>query len=156
MYSVNIDKLMDIDSEKKESLIQIAHNITEALSSGKSVAVIGGKVDTFSFIIIRFIVYKFCCLYGNCFLPGCIWRNFSFRFLSRSTDMFLLVRYSSSLIRRMEGMPVWVSVWFTIQPSMKFSGQRLSWWMTSPMQPCTSMLQTVIRQQVRLTSSATR
>lgn len=111
---------------------------------------------TFSFIIIRFIVYKFCCLYGNCFLPGCIWRNFSFRFLSRSTDMFLLVRYSSSLIRRMEGMPVWVSVWFTIQPSMKFSGQRLSWWMTSPMQPCTSMLQTVIRQQVRLTSSATR
>ena len=47
MYSVNIDKLMDIDSEKKESLIQIAHNITEALSSGKSVAVIGGKVDTF-------------------------------------------------------------------------------------------------------------
>ena len=47
MYSVNIDKLMDIDSEKKESLVQIAHNITEALSSGKSVAVIGGKVDTF-------------------------------------------------------------------------------------------------------------
>ena len=44
MYSVNIDKLMDIDSEKKESLVQIAHNITEALSSGKSVAVIGGKV----------------------------------------------------------------------------------------------------------------
>ena len=43
MYSVNIDKLMDIDSEKKESLVQIAHNITEALSSGKSVAVIGGK-----------------------------------------------------------------------------------------------------------------
>ena len=38
MYSVNIDKLMDIDSEKKESLVQIAHNITEALSSGKSVA----------------------------------------------------------------------------------------------------------------------
>ena len=47
MYSVNIDKLMDIDSEKKESLVQIAHNITEVLSSGKSVAVIGGKVDTF-------------------------------------------------------------------------------------------------------------
>lgn len=47
MYSVNIDKLMDIDSEKKESLVQIADNITEALSSDKSVAVIGGKVDTF-------------------------------------------------------------------------------------------------------------
>lgn len=61
--------------------------------------------------------------YGNCFLSGCIWRNFSFCFLSRSTDMFLLVRYSSSLIRRMEGMPVWVSVWFTIQPSMKFRGR---------------------------------
>ena len=47
MYSVNIDKLMDIGSEKRESLVQIAHNITEVLSQGKSVAVIGGKVDTF-------------------------------------------------------------------------------------------------------------
>ena len=47
MYSVNIDKLMDIDSEKRRAQFRIAHNITEALSSGKSVAVIGGKVDTF-------------------------------------------------------------------------------------------------------------
>ena len=70
--------------------------------------------------------------------------------------MFRLARYSSSLIFRIVGMPVVVRMGFTNHPSLKSSGSRLSCWMTSPTHPCMSMLQTVIRQQVRLMSSATR
>lgn len=47
MYSVNIDKLVDMGAEEKESFIHIAKDISQNMSKGKSVAVIGGKVDTF-------------------------------------------------------------------------------------------------------------
>lgn len=47
MYSVNIDKLVEISSEEKQSFAQIADNITNELSKKTSIAIIGGKVDTF-------------------------------------------------------------------------------------------------------------
>lgn len=47
MYSVNIDKLVEISNEEKESFAQIADNITNELSKKTSIAIIGGKVDTF-------------------------------------------------------------------------------------------------------------
>ena len=45
MYSVNIDKLVEISSEEKQSFAQIADNITNELSKKTSIAIIGGKVD---------------------------------------------------------------------------------------------------------------
>lgn len=47
MYSVNVDKLMDISSDKKESIGNIADNIIQNNAGGKSVAVINGKIDAF-------------------------------------------------------------------------------------------------------------
>ena len=47
MYRVNIDKLVNVDSDKKKDFEHIAEDITGNLNLHKSVAVIGGRVDTF-------------------------------------------------------------------------------------------------------------
>ncbi len=47
MYSVNIDKLVNVSEDSKDSFKYIAQDITTNLPKKKSVAFIGGKVDTF-------------------------------------------------------------------------------------------------------------
>lgn len=47
MYSVNIDKLVDIGSNEAKCFENIAENITGSLAKHKAVAVISGKTDTF-------------------------------------------------------------------------------------------------------------
>ncbi len=47
MYSVNVDKLMDISSDKRESIEKIAESIIQNHNDGSSVAVVDGKIDTF-------------------------------------------------------------------------------------------------------------
>ena len=47
MYRVNIDKLVNVDNEKKADFKHIAEDITGNIPSHKSVAVVGGRVDTF-------------------------------------------------------------------------------------------------------------
>ena len=69
MYRVNIDKLVNVDSDKKKDFEHIAEDITGNLNLHKSVAVIGGRVDTFRIAYgimekgnkVLFIVY-FCTL----------------------------------------------------------------------------------------------
>ena len=45
MYRVNIDKLVNVDSDKKKDFEHIAEDITGNLNLHKSVAVIGGRSE---------------------------------------------------------------------------------------------------------------